>query len=150
MDSTYDDIVRFMEEYFPAYSQYAQIPETQRLMDKFYAPDLSFDEGVVKSREEWYGRCLAHPAIQDKLTVEHMFVDERQKEVGALLKTQAVDRATGDVLLELRMNVLYSLKIDNSRDIKITKVRVFLESDPRKAAKLTQLYSIGPKPVPNP
>jgi hypothetical protein len=143
MESIYNEIVRFMEEYFPAYSQYAQLSETQHLMDRFYAPELSFDDDVVKSREEWYAKCLAHPAIQDKLTVEHLFVDEKQKEAGALLKTQAVDRATGDVLLELRMNVLYYLKIDDHKDIKITKVRVFLESDPRKAAKLSQLYSIG-------
>jgi hypothetical protein len=148
MESLYGDIVRFMEEYFIAYSQYGQIPETQHVMDKFYAPDLTFDDDVVKSRAEWYERCLAHPAIQDKLSVEHMFVDERQKEVGALLKTQAVDRATGDVLLELRMNVLYNLKIDEGKDIKITKVRVFLESDPRKAAKLVQLYSIDSKAKP--
>ena len=143
MESIYNDIVRFMEEYFPAYSQYAQLSETQHLMDKFYAPELSFDDGVVKSRKEWYQRCLAHPAIQDRLSVEHLFVDEKQKEVGALLKTQAVDRATGDVLLELRMNVLYNLKIDDHKDIKITIVRVFLEGDPRKVAKLSQLYSIG-------
>ena len=148
MESIYRDIVRFMEEYFPAYSQYAQLSETQHLMDKFYAPELSFDDDVVKSREEWYERCLSHPAIQDKLCVEHLFVDEKQKEVGALLKTQAVDRATGDVLLELRMNVLYNLTIDDEKDIKITKVRVFLESDPRKAAKLSQLYSIRLKDVP--
>jgi hypothetical protein len=100
MDSMYSDIVRFMEEYFLAYSEYAQFSETQQLMDKFYAPELSFDDDVVKSREEWYARCLAHPAIQDKLTVEHLLVDEKQKEAGALLKTQAIDRASGNVLLE--------------------------------------------------
>jgi hypothetical protein len=143
MESLYNDIFHFMEEYFPAYSQYAQLPATQHLMDKFYAPELSFDDDVVKSREEWYERCLAHPAIQDRLSVEHLFVDEKQKEAGALLKTQAVDRATGNVLLELRMNVLYNLKIEDNNNIKITKVRVFLESNPHKAAKLAQLYSIG-------
>jgi hypothetical protein len=148
MESIYSDIVSFMEEYFPAYSQYAQLSATQHLMDKFYAPELSFDDDVVKSREEWYERCLAHPVIQDKLSVEHLFVDEKQKEAGALLKTQAIDRATGDVLLELRMNVLYNLKIDDDKSLKITKVRVFLESDPRKVAKLSQLYSIKPKDAP--
>jgi hypothetical protein len=142
MESIYTDIVRFMEEYFPAYSRYAQVLETQRLMDRFYAPDLTFDEGVVTSREQWYERCLAHPSIQDKLTVEHLFIDERQKEAGALLKTQAVDRATGEVLLELKMNVLYNLKIEN-KDIKIRRVRVFLESDPNKVAKLARLYGIA-------
>ncbi len=143
MESIYGDIVRFMEEYFPAYSQYSQVLETQHLMDEFYAADLSFDDGVVSSRAQWYERCLAHPAIQDKLSLEHLFVDEKQTEASALLKTQAIERATGEVLLELRMNVLYNLKIEENRDIKITKVRVFLESDPRKAARLAQLYGIG-------
>lgn len=143
MESLYDEILNFMEEYFPAYSRYAQDIETQHLMDKFYAPDLIFDDGVVTSRAQWYERCLAHPAIQDKLTVEHMFIDERQKEVGAILKTQAVKRDTGEVLLELRMNVLYTLRIEN-RDIKISSVRVFLEGDPAKALKLIELYAIVP------
>ena len=143
MESLYDDILSFMEEYFPAYSRHAQTLETQHLMDRFYAPDLMFDDGVVTSREQWYERCLTHPTVQDKLTVEHIFIDERHKEAGALLKTQALDRATGEVLLELKMNVLYNLKIEN-KDIKITRVRVFLEGDPNKAAKLIQLYAIAP------
>jgi len=141
MESIYDDILRFMEEYFPAYSEYAQVLETQHLMDKFYAPELTFDDGVVTSREQWYERCLTHPDVQDKLTLEHLFIDERQTEAGALLKTQAIDRTTGEVLLELKMNVLYNLKIDN-KELKITRVRVFLEGDPTKAAKLAQLYAI--------
>ena len=143
MESLYSDIVRFMEEYFTAYSQYGQLPETQHVMDKFYAPDLTFDDDVVKSRAEWYERCLAHPAIQDKLTVEHLFVDEKQKEVGALVKTQAIDRKTGKILLELKLYVLYSLKIDQNKDLKIARVMIFLESDPNKVAKLAQLYAIG-------
>ena len=143
MESMYADIVHFMEQYFPSYSEYGQVAETHRIMDKFYAPDLCFDDGVVTNREQWYEACLKHPAIKDKLTLEHLFIDERQKEVGALLKTQAIERASGNVLLELKMNVLYNLKIDQNEDIKITKVRVFLESDPRKVAKLSQLYRIG-------
>ena len=87
MESMYDEIVSFMKEYFHAYSEKGQVAETQHLMDKFYAPDLVFDDGMMTSREQWYKACLAHPAIQDKLTLEHMFVDEKQKEAGALVKT---------------------------------------------------------------
>jgi hypothetical protein len=139
----YDDIVCFMKEYFPAYNEYAQVQETQHLMDRFYAPDLTFDDGVVTGRKQWYERCLAHPAVQDKLTLEHLFVDERQKEAGALLKTEAIDRTTGSVLLELKMNVLYYFETVLDKDIKITRVRVFLESDPHKIEKLVQIYAIG-------
>jgi hypothetical protein len=144
MESLYDDILHFIEAYFPAYSEYGQIDETYRVMDKFYAPNLTFDDGVVTSRDQWYKRCLNHPDIQDKLTAEHLFIDDRQKEVGALLKTQAINRATGEVLLELKMNVLYNIQVDRNRDMKITRVRVFLESNPEKVAKLAHLYNIGP------
>lgn len=142
MESMYDEIIQFMKDYVKAYSEYGQIAETHQVMDNFYAPELSFDE-MVTNRDQWYQACLAHPEIQDKLTINHLFIDERQNEVGALLTTQAIKRETGEVLLELRMNVLYNLKIGDDRDIKITKARVFLETNPEKVARLTQLYSIG-------
>jgi hypothetical protein len=131
-----------MEAYFPAYNQYAQVAETQHLMDRFYAPDLTFDDGVVTSRKQWYERCLAHPSVLDKLTLEHLFVDETQREAGALVKTEAIDRTTGKVLLELKMNVHYDLEIGRNNDIRIARVRVFLETDPGKIEKLIQLYTI--------
>lgn len=142
MRSIYNEIFSFMEEYFPAYSQYGQVAETHHVMDKFYTPDLVFDDGVITNRQQWYESCLRHPAIQDKLTLEHLFIDEKQAEAGALLKTQAISRKTGQILLELKMNVLYSLEIKDKRDIKIKRVRVFLESDPQKVSKLAQLYAI--------
>jgi hypothetical protein len=144
MASIYNDIVSFMKEYFPAYSEKGQVMETQHVMDKFYAPDLAFDDGVVTGREQWYKACLSHPAVQDKIVLEHLWVDEKQKEAGALCKTQAIDRKTGQVLLELKMNVLYSLNVDN-KDIKIARVRVFLESNPQKASQLFQIYGMGSK-----
>jgi hypothetical protein len=143
MAPMYDEIMSFMNEYFPAYSQYGQVAETHRVMDKFYAPELSFPADGVTSREQWYKRCLAHPTVQDRLSLEHLYIDEKQNEVGALLKTQAVDRATGKVLLELKLNAFYRIKRDTDKAIKITQVRVFVESDPDKLAKLNQLYQIG-------
>ena len=142
MASMYDSIKRFMEEYFPVYSEKAQAAETQPVMDKFYTPDITFDDGVMTGREQWYKACLSHPAVQDKITLEHLFIDEKQQEVGALVKTQAIERATGKVLLEIKMNVNYSLVIDKNKDIKISKVKVFLESNPEKAANLFHIYGM--------
>lgn len=142
MALTYDEIVSFMKEYFPAYSEKAQIPETQHVMDKFYAPDIIFDDGVITSREQWYGACLSHPAVQDKITLEHLFVDEKLQEAGAIVKTQAIERATGIELVEIKMNVLYSLKADKNNEIKITHIKVFLESNPQKGTKLMQTYGM--------
>jgi len=139
----YDDIVRFFEEYVAAYCEYGQNEKTIKVMDKYYAPDLSFPDDRVTGREQWYRRCLNHPDVLDKLSIEHIIVDEKKNEVAAILRTEAVNRATGTILLELRMMALYKLRIDENRDIKITGVRIFLQSEPEKVARLAQLYRIG-------
>ena len=136
---TYDDIVKFMEEYFVAFSEYGQVPESQPVMDKYYAPDLSIDDGFINGRERWYKAMLSHPDIKDILVADHLFIDESQKEVGVLVRTQYVKRSTGEMLIELKMNVLYSLRIDND-DIKITKFRVYVESDADKLSRMWQLF----------
>jgi hypothetical protein len=80
---------------------------------------------------------LSHPSIQDKITPEHLLADERQQEAVALVKTQAIERATGKVLLEIKMNVLYSLRAEDNK-LKIGAVKVFLESNPQKGDELMQ------------
>jgi hypothetical protein len=139
MSSKYNEIVHFMKEYVKAYSEYGQVAETHRVMDKFYAPEVSFDN-LVTNREQWYETCLSHAEIQDKLTLEHLFIDEKQNEVGALFTARALKRATGEVLLEINMNTLYNLKTDEYGELKIIKARVFLETNPQKVAKLCEIY----------
>ena len=63
-------------------------------------------------------------------------------QVGALLIARAVERATGRMLLEIKMNTLYNLKVDENGDLKITKARVFLETHPQKVAKLCRIYGM--------
>ena len=141
MGSRYDEIASFMKEYVEAYSEYGQVSETHSVMDKFYAPELSFDD-MVTSREQWYEACLSHTDIQDRLTLEHLFIDEKQNEVSALLTARAIERSTGNVLLEIKMNTLYNLKTDENGELKIITARVFLETHPQKVAKLCQIYGM--------
>ena len=143
MALAYDDIARFMKAYFTAYSEKGQTAETQHVMDSFYAPDIYFDDGTATRREDWYKACLRHPAVQDKLTLKHLVVDEKQQEAVALAKTQAIERATGKVLVEMKLSVLYAFKADDGKNIRITHVKIFLEPDPQKTARLAQAYNIG-------
>ncbi len=147
MDSLYDDIRRFFNEYVAAYTEYGQDEKTMTVMDQFYAPDLCFPDDGVTGREQWYRRCLNHPDVQDRLTIEHLIIDDRKHEVASILKTEAVDRATGTILLELKMTALYKLRIDDKRNIKISEVKIFLESNPEKTVKLARLYRIGMETV---
>ena len=143
MQNKYNKILSFFEEYIATYNKYGQDPDTISMMDEYYASDLSFPEDRVFGREQWYKRCLNHPDVLDKLTIEHCVIDDQQNEVSAILVTRAVDRVTGVELMELKMHALYKLRIADDDDIKITEVRLFLESNPGKVAKLAQLYRIG-------
>ena len=139
----YNRILKFFEDYIATYSEYGQAVDTISMMDKFYAPDLSFPEDRVYGREQWYKRCLNHPDVLDKLAIERCIIDDRKNEVSAVLRTEATDRRTGKIMMELRMSALYKLRIDDDDDISITEVRLFLESNPEKIARLAQLYRIG-------
>ena len=143
MENKYNRILKFFEDYITTYSEYGQDTDTISMMNKFYAPDLSFPEDMVTGRDEWYKRCLNHPDVLDRLTIEHCIIDEKKNEVGAILKTRAIDRTTGIEMMDLRMHALYKLRINDNQDISIAEVRIFLENNPGKVARLTQLYRIG-------
>jgi hypothetical protein len=140
MASMYNKIVSFMKEYLHAFSEDGQLPEGIHVMDKYYAPELTIDDGFITSREQWYKACLSHPDIKDVLVADHLFIDETQNEVGALVRTQYIKRSTGEMMVELKMNVLYNLKIDENKNIKITKFRVYAESNVDKLNKMWQLF----------
>ena len=139
----YNRILRFFEDYVATYSEYGQDAETINMMDMYYASDLSFPEDMVIGREQWYKRCLNHPDVLDKLAIERCIIDDRKNEISAILRTEAIDRGTGKLLMELRMSALYKLRIDDKQNIRITEGRIFLESNPEKVSRLTQLYRIG-------
>ena len=139
----YNRILRFFEDYVATYSEYGQDADTINMMDTYYASDLSFPEDMVIGREQWYKRCLNHPDVLDKLAIERCIIDDRKNEISAILRTEAIDRGTGKLLMELRMSALYKLRIDDKQNIRITEVRIFLESNPEKVFRLTRLYRIG-------
>ena len=138
----YNRILRFFEDYVATYSEYGQDAETINMMDMYYASDLSFPEDMVIGREQWYKKCLNHPDVLDKLAIERCIIDDRKNEISAILRTEAIDRGTGKLLMELRMSALYKLRIDDKQNIRITEVRIFLESNPEKVSRLTRLYRI--------
>jgi hypothetical protein len=142
MKNRQDEVINFMHEYFQAYNEYAQIENSQHLMDKFYPTDFCFDDGSVTGRDQWYKKCLTHPAIQDKLTVDMMFYDEKKNVVLTLLETHAIERATGKVLLELSMCARYRLGIDPDNNLKIAGVHIFLDTNFAKISQLSKLYAI--------
>ena len=146
MAMTYDEIARFMEGYFRTYSELGQAKETQHALDDYYMEEIFFDEGVPTKREDWYRSCRAHPAVQDKLTIKNLVIDERQQSVVALVRTQAVERATGNILVELQLCCFYGFALNEKGEPRIDRVFIHMEPNPRKQMLVAKAYNIGGNP----
>ena len=131
MAVTYEQIKSFMQGYFIAYSEDCQLPERQYVMDKYYAPDIAFDNGV-SGRDIWYRICLSHPTWQDKVEPRRICIDVENLTVSAMVTATFVERSTGRILQQIGMNAFYSLKEDDRGDLKISRLDVFLESNLEK------------------
>ena len=126
MEMTYEDIVKFMQEYFPVYSDYGQDPATAHRMDDFYAPDFVFtgyvgypEPVVYPSREAFLAFDVSHPSSYERLTPEALTIDERGRTVFAIIKFEFIDRKTGEVLVVERGATQYQLVLDENGTIKI-------------------------------
>jgi hypothetical protein len=132
MELTYDNIVKYMNEYFETFNAYGQNPATINRMDAYFTPDFEFLPYVatiphVAGRDEWYRVLLSHPSGYEKLTPEDLVIDERRKVVVALIKAEIIDSHTREVLVTKRYFARYPLTLDEKNTIKISKLQFFWE-----------------------
>lgn len=147
MELTYDNMVAFMQAYFPAYSDYGQDPATVHRMHDYYTPDLVFtgyvglpEPAVYPSRAAFLEFDTSHPASYERLTVEDMTVDERRKTVFAIIKFEYIDRKTGAVLVEERGATRYQLVLDDDGAIKIKSFVFFVQRPAPGALTGTEVF----------
>jgi hypothetical protein len=126
MEMTYENILKFMQEYFPVYSDYGQDPATARRMEDYYAPDFVFtgyvgypEPLIFPNRDSFLAFDVSHPSSYERLTPEDMTIDERRKTVCAIIKFEFIDRKTGEVLVVERGTTQYQLVLDEDGNIKI-------------------------------
>ncbi len=144
MKPTYDEIVRWMEEYFAAYNAYAQNPGTvHRMSDYFtenvrfvpYISDFGGPEKAVTSRDDFFRMFTGHPTVYEKFEVEDIAVDERRLVVVALLRVSLFDSKTDEVLLKKHYLPRYQLVPDEEGTLKISTILFFWEALPPEVDK---------------
>lgn len=144
MELTYDNIVKWMEDYFKAYNAYAQNPETVNRMSEYFTPDVHFipyvaafggPERAVTSRDDFFRMFTGHPAVYERFEPENIMVDERQKVVVALLKVELFNTKTGEVLVRKSYLPRYQLVLDENNTIKIKSILFFWEVMPPEVDK---------------
>jgi hypothetical protein len=132
MELTYDSIMEFFQEYFPAYNAYAQDPDTTQEMHKYYTPDLEFIPYVdglehMTSRDEFLRIMSSHPSSFETIVPQDIIIDEKHAVVCVLAKTEVTDWSTGDVLVKKFYLPRYYLILDENMTIKIKSMEFFWE-----------------------
>ena len=134
MAFTYEKIAEWMYEYWNAYNEYAQNPETVSRMCDYFTPDLEFLPYTAQishmhttKREDFFNILTGHPRGYERFTPEDMVIDERRNIVVALLKAEFHDSKTATLLLTKRYLVHYTLVPDEDGNPKIKKILFFWE-----------------------
>jgi hypothetical protein len=145
MEFTYDNVVKYVKDYFKTFNTYGHDASTIHRLDDYFAPDLEFSPyvagvGHISGREEFYHVLLSHPSGLEQLTPEDIVFDEKQKAVVVLIKAVISDSKTGEVLVTKRYFVLYPLVLDEKNTIKIKKIRLFWEVLPRGAMEIDDVF----------
>lgn len=146
MEITYDNMVKYMKDYFETFNKYGQDPKTIHRLDDFYAPDVEFTPYVAgighsTGREDFYQILLSHPSGYEKLTPEEIVIDEKRRIAVVLIKAEISDSKTGEVLVTKRYFVLYPLVLDENNTIKIKKIQLFWEVLPHGALEISDVFA---------
>jgi len=152
MTLSYDDIVKWVKEYFEAYGTYGQSPETVHRMNDYFAPDLRFrpymaalggPEKGFNSREEFLRTAISHPSWYEKLTPVDIAVDERRMAVAVLFGMEVFNRKTGEVAVKKSAMAHYELVQDGNDSLKIKTIRFFWEVLPPGVPEFYDLFKKG-------
>ena len=146
MELTYDNIVKWMKDYFKVYSTYGQDPKTAHRMNDYFTPDLEFIpyiaalRGPITSRDDFLHVTTSHPSWYETLTPEDITVDERRKVVVVLLKMEVINSKTGEAVVKKRAMSHYQLVLDENNTLKIRKIQFFWETLPAGVPEFYDLF----------
>ena len=149
MKQTYEEILRWMRDYFNAYNSYAQNPETVGRMSDYFTPDVHFvpyisafggPENPVTNREDFFRMFTGHPSVYEKFDVEDIVVDDRRMVATALLDVRLFESKTDRELLRKHYLPRYELVLDENNTLKIKTILFFWEASP---PEVDEAYAIG-------
>ena len=149
MELTYDNIVKWMKDYFEVYGKYGQEPDTYHKMDYYFAPDLRFrpyisalggPEGGFRSRDEFLRTAIAHTSWYEKLTPLDITVDDRRNAVVVIFSIDVYDRKTGEIVVKRNAIAHYNLVLDDEKTIKIKTIRFFWETLPPGVKEFYEIF----------
>jgi hypothetical protein len=144
MAFTRDEMVKWVDEYFAAFNEYGQNPDTIHRMDEYFCKDFVFNPyiahvGKVAGRDEWYKVLCSHPSGIERLTPEDLVVDESRQVFVAQIRAELIDRDTQQLLLTKRYMARYPL-VEEDGKMKIARLDFFWEVLPAGALEIDDVF----------
>ena len=151
MEITYDNLVRWFDEYYAAFNKNAGPLETVPNMEKYFAPELEFwpynmpDTTQPSTREDLL-RTMIHPGLHEELTPQEYFIDLKRMVVVVKFQLQFNDEPSGKVWPAKLASCHYHLKQDENGELKITKIVYFTErASPDEAEAQAEMMELWHK-----
>ena len=133
MELTYDNVIKWFDDYFNAFNENEGNHETAQNMRQYFTPDLEFysynmpDEEKPTGREHLI-RAIEHPGFHEVFRPQYYVYDERQKILVAQLELQFTETSTGTVFPAKMASAHYHFVQDENQDIKLKKILYFVEA----------------------
>jgi hypothetical protein len=134
MEFTYENIARWLEEYFKEFNRNNGDPAKVPGMARYFTPDLQFISYIlgVKRPDTREGllNTMVHPGLYEELVPEDIIIDVRRKAAAIILRVQFRDEPSGTVFPAKRNCAHYEFVQDSSGEVKIKKITYFTEPRP--------------------
>ena len=133
MELTYDNVIKWFDDYFDAFNVNEGDPDRAQRMREYFVPDLEFYSYNVAEEEKPFGverliGAIEHPGFHEVFRPQYYVYDERQKILVAQLELQFTETSTGTVFPPKMASAHYHLVQDADQNLKIKKVLYFVEA----------------------
>ena len=149
MELTYENIEKWMREYFETYNSYAQNPDTVERMNDYFMPDMEFipyvaqlkgPKGSVTSRDDFYKILAGHPSSYETFVPEDITIDEKRNVAVVIFGMQVVDTKKEEVVIRKSAIAHYKLVLDENDTIKIKEIKFFWEVMPPGQKEFYEIF----------
>jgi hypothetical protein len=133
MELTYDNVIKWFDEYFNAFNKNEGNAETAQNMRQYFMPDLEFYSYNMPEEEKPTGRehlisAIEHPGFHEVFRPQYYVYDERRKILVAQLQLQFTETSRGTVFPAKMASAHYHIVQDENEDLKIQKILYFVEA----------------------
>jgi hypothetical protein len=134
MEFTYENIKKWLEEYFKSFNRSNGDPTKVPDMEKYFTPDLQFISYILDVKRpdtrEGLLNTMIHPGLYEELVPEDIIIDEKRKAAAVILRVQFSEESSGTVFPAKHNCAHYEFVHEKNGEPKIRKITYFTEPRP--------------------